>query len=100
MAATARVNVAATMFVLARLTDSVRVQPSDFRKARADAVADELNKKYANKVVHQLGLCICLFDLVSVGDPLVVPGDGCIHSKGPQRARHMAPAASGSHATL
>ena len=70
------------MFILSKLSDSVRVQPADFRKQRADAIADELNKKYANKVVHQVGLCISLFDVISVGDPIVVPGDGCIHTKG------------------
>jgi len=70
------------MFILTKLSDSVRVQPADFRKARVDAIADELNKKYANKVVHQVGLCICLFDVLEMGDPAVVPGDGCIHSKG------------------
>ena len=79
------------MFVLATLRDSVRVQPASFRKARAEAIADELNKKYANKVVHQVGLCISLFDVTSVGDPMVVPGDGCIHSKGRKQTRRAIP---------
>ena len=38
------------MFLLAKLTDSVRIMPADFRKRLTDAVTDELNKKYSNKV--------------------------------------------------
>ncbi|KCV72822.1 hypothetical protein, variant [Fonticula alba] len=69
------------MFVLVKFSDSVRIAPADFRKKLSDAVIDELNKKYANKVVKRVGLCISLFELHSVGDPLVVPADGCTHVK-------------------
>ena len=30
-------------------------------------MAEELDKKYANKVLPDLGLCICTFDFVNVG---------------------------------
>lgn len=38
------------MFVLAELKDIVRVLPSNFKFKLNDVVADELNRKLANKV--------------------------------------------------
>lgn len=38
------------MFVLAELKDTVRVLPSNFKYKLNDIVADELNRKLANKV--------------------------------------------------
>jgi DNA-directed RNA polymerase III subunit RPC8 len=73
------------MFVLAVLSDSVRVPPADLRRPRTEAVADALHRKYANCVVPNVGLCICLYDLGAIGDALVVPGDGCMHMRGAAR---------------
>ena len=41
----------------------------------------ELNKKYANKVVYELGLCIALFDIKKIEDSYVFPGDGSSHTR-------------------
>jgi len=41
-----------------------------------------LNKKYANKVLINVGLCICVFDLVEAGEGKVRYGDGCLWHKG------------------
>lgn len=38
------------MFVLVEMADTVRIPPWDFDKPLKDAVAEELNKKLANKV--------------------------------------------------
>lgn len=38
------------MFVLAELKDTVRVLPSNFGCKLNDVIADELNRKLANKV--------------------------------------------------
>ncbi|KAJ3116803.1 DNA-directed RNA polymerase III subunit rpc25 [Phlyctochytrium bullatum] len=59
------------MFELVTLNDHVRVHPRDFGKTRPVAVTDELNVKYANKVKHDVGLCICVFDILSLGDGIV-----------------------------
>ncbi len=60
------------MFLIATLEDNVRVLPADFAKVPSAAVTDELNKKYANKVVHGLGLGIRVFDIASISDPIVL----------------------------
>ncbi|EGF81868.1 hypothetical protein BATDEDRAFT_86925 [Batrachochytrium dendrobatidis JAM81] len=59
------------MFVLSILTDIVRVLPKDFYKGQEDAIVDELNFKYANKVLHNVGLCISVYDLTKASDPVV-----------------------------
>lgn len=41
-----------------------------------------LNKKYANRVLHDVGLCICVFDLAEAGEGKVRYGDGCLWHKG------------------
>ena len=70
------------MFQLAVLRDTVRVAPSCFGKDFQQAIIDELNGKYANRIVHSLGLCICIFDLVKIDDPIVHPGEGAAIVKG------------------
>lgn len=38
------------MFVLVEMVDTVRISPWDFQRQINEAVAEELNKKLANKV--------------------------------------------------
>jgi DNA-directed RNA polymerase III subunit RPC8 len=46
------------------------------------ALIAELNKKYANRVQLDVGLCICVFDLSAAGEGKVRYGDGCLWYKG------------------
>ncbi|KAH0505474.1 DNA-directed RNA polymerase III subunit RPC8 [Microtus ochrogaster] len=69
------------MFVLVEMVDTVRIPPWQFERKLNDSVAEELNKKLANKVVYNVGLCICLFDITKLEDAYVFPGDGASHTK-------------------
>lgn len=64
------------MFQIATLVDSVRVAPKNFGKEFQLAITDELNSKYSNKIVANLGLCVCVFDLVEIEDPIIHPNEG------------------------
>lgn len=64
------------MFVLTELKSTVKVDPSQFNKSLADVSKNELNKKLANKVLHNLGLCISFREVVSFGDSCLLPVDG------------------------
>nr|XP_036862044.1 DNA-directed RNA polymerase III subunit RPC8 [Manis javanica] len=70
------------MFVLVEMVDTVRIPPWQFERKLNDSIAEELNKKLANKVVYSVGLCICLFDITKLEDAYVFPGDGASHTKG------------------
>ncbi|XP_078347084.1 DNA-directed RNA polymerase III subunit RPC8-like [Oculina patagonica] len=68
------------MFVLAEMKDTVRVKPWHFGVDLREAISTKLNKKLANKVVHNVGLCIVLHDITSIGDSYLFPGDGSSHT--------------------
>uniref|UniRef100_T1GDA6 DNA-directed RNA polymerase III subunit RPC8 n=1 Tax=Megaselia scalaris TaxID=36166 RepID=T1GDA6_MEGSC len=68
------------MFVLAELKDTIRITPEQFSLKLTEAIQDEINRKLANKVLLNVGLCISLKDLVSIGDSLILPGDGSSHT--------------------
>ncbi|ODQ66550.1 hypothetical protein NADFUDRAFT_45986 [Nadsonia fulvescens var. elongata DSM 6958] len=69
------------MFVLSKFSDLIRVKPQDFNKSTSDALEDEINTKYANKVVQNVGLCICLYDIHTIDEGLIKPGDGAVYIK-------------------
>ncbi|EJD07480.1 uncharacterized protein FOMMEDRAFT_143872 [Fomitiporia mediterranea MF3/22] len=66
------------MFVLSTIKDTVALQPSTFALPAEQAIINELNKKYANRVLHDVGLCICVFDIAQAGEGKVRYGDGCL----------------------
>lgn len=69
------------MYVLAEMKDIVHVKPWQFNQDLRVVIENELNLKFANKVVYELGLCIALFDLKHIDDSYVFPGDGCSHTR-------------------
>ncbi|KAJ7156854.1 polymerase III polypeptide H [Mycena crocata] len=69
------------MFNLAILKDTVAVHPSDFGGPQEQAITAELNKKYANRILHDVGLCICVFDITQAGEGKVRYGDGFLWYK-------------------
>ncbi|XP_062588600.1 DNA-directed RNA polymerase III subunit RPC8-like [Saccostrea cucullata] len=68
------------MFVLAEMKDTIRIPPWLFHIKFNDAVIEALNKKLANKVVHNVGLCIALWDITKLEDSYIFPGDGASHT--------------------
>mmetsp|Transcript_27387 Transcript_27387/g.73733 ORF Transcript_27387/g.73733 Transcript_27387/m.73733 type:complete len:298 (-) Transcript_27387:225-1118(-) len=67
------------MFQLVIVEDTVKIHPSEFNKPRAEAIVVAVNAKYANKVVLDTGLCIQVYDLVSLGDAFLYPGSAAQH---------------------
>lgn len=62
--------------------DTISLPPSHFGLPPLVALEAEANKKYANRVVLDVGLAICVFDFVKVGEGVVHYGDGCYWYKG------------------
>ena len=42
---------------------------------------DQIDIKFANKVILDVGLCISLFDFLEIGDPYVYPAEGSAHQR-------------------
>jgi DNA-directed RNA polymerase III subunit RPC8 len=59
----------------------VRVSPEMLTDncALAEVVKLELNKRFANKVIHEAGLCVCVFDVLEMGDAYILAGDAGAH---------------------
>ena len=74
------------MFVVSLIRDVIKVQPADFNKSilifswlqilyiiefyftdRIEALTDEIDRKYCNKVIDDVGLCICCYDIQKIG---------------------------------
>lgn len=70
------------MFILSELEDTVKIVPNDFKKGDNSAITDVLNEKYANKVVQEVGLCICIHDVLHTSEGFILYGDGCSYIKG------------------
>ena len=64
------------------MTDTVRLPPHEFGVDFQKALEKTLNKKFSNKVILDVGLCVCLYDFVKIGDSFLLPGDGATHTKG------------------
>lgn len=64
------------MFVLSTIKDKIPVHPQHFSIPAAEAITAEVNKKYANRVLDGVGVCICAFDLARVSEGKVRYGDG------------------------
>ncbi|OXV07142.1 hypothetical protein Egran_05093 [Elaphomyces granulatus] len=67
------------MFLLTTISDLVQIAPEDFAKFSAVAIEDNINEKYANKVIQETGLCICFYDLLESSDGLIGHGTGLVN---------------------
>jgi len=67
------------MFILTKIADLVQIAPEDFSKDAAQAIEDNINAKYANKVIQKIGLCICLYDLLDASEGLIGHGNGLVN---------------------
>lgn len=69
------------MFVLAKFKDIIRVPASQLGQPIEKVLAEELNIRFANKVVLNVGLVICLHDILEIGESHIYCGDGAIHTR-------------------
>lgn len=68
------------MFIVSEMRNIVRIPPDLFHLNLKDAVTIELNKKLANKVVLNVGLCICMWNIEKIEESFLFPGDGASHT--------------------
>ncbi|PWN91178.1 hypothetical protein FA10DRAFT_249354 [Acaromyces ingoldii] len=72
------------MFNLSLIHDTIRIPPSSFSPNASESVKPiqrAINAKYANRILPDVGLCVSLFDLVSVDEGRVKWGDGCLYHR-------------------
>ncbi|XP_050434795.1 DNA-directed RNA polymerase III subunit RPC8 [Adelges cooleyi] len=69
------------MFIVSEFEEVVKVQPSHLEDDQVSRTIIYLNSMLANKVVMNVGLCLSLFDILEIGDPIIYPGEGAYFSK-------------------
>lgn len=64
------------MFTLAVINDDIAVHPADFRDEFRLRLRRQIQNKYVDRIIPNVGLCIEFYDFVEIKDALVYPGDG------------------------
>ncbi|KAF2481127.1 RNA polymerase III subunit Rpc25-domain-containing protein [Neohortaea acidophila] len=67
------------MYLLVSLTDVVQIHPTDFNKPGYRAIEDFINAKYADKVIHKVGLCVAFHSIISTSEGLIGHGTGIVN---------------------
>lgn len=57
----------------------IQIKPQDFAKPSAQAIKDVVNEKYSNKIVPGVGLCLCMWDLLTATEGLIGHGTGLVN---------------------
>ena len=68
------------MFIVAEVEDDVCIRPGYFGNEE-EAVDIELSKKYANKVIREVGLIVSVLSVDEIEEGFVYPGQGSCYSK-------------------
>ncbi|KAL9658512.1 hypothetical protein ABK040_006052 [Willaertia magna] len=61
------------MFITTVIRDTVILKPQFFHKDHISAIEDEIHFRYCNKILPDVGLCIGIYDFISIGDPSIYP---------------------------
>ncbi|KAF2270494.1 DNA-directed RNA polymeras-like protein III 25 kDa polypeptide [Lojkania enalia] len=67
------------MFILTTIEDLVQIKPQEFARPSIQAIKDSINAKYANKVIHNIGLCVSMWDLLNASEGLIGQGTGLVN---------------------
>eukprot|EP00802_Teleaulax_amphioxeia_P015420 Tamp_15510.p1 GENE.Tamp_15510~~Tamp_15510.p1 ORF type:complete len:223 (+),score=66.98 Tamp_15510:110-778(+) len=67
------------MFILVKMKDAIPIPAHHLDKPRAVAVSHQIEEKYCNRVLLENGLCICLYELLDLGDGLIYQSDASVH---------------------
>ncbi len=69
------------MFYLMEVEDHVRVEPKHFGLLTHEAIEEQLNESYVDKVSKELGFVISVVSVDRVEDGVIIPGDGAAFYK-------------------
>ncbi|CAL5223770.1 g6335 [Coccomyxa viridis] len=67
------------MFFICDVEDKIRVDPGDLGRPLLDAVTSVIEQLYIDKVLHDLGLVITIYDILSIEGGFIYPSDGAAH---------------------
>ena len=65
-----------------KIADLVQIAPSQFDKQSRISIENNINAKYANRVIQKIGLCVCMYDLLWASEGLIGHGTGMVNVNG------------------
>lgn len=76
------------MFKIVIIKSIVEVKPDDFSQDEEEYILNYLNSKFCDqvkyyllkKVIHNVGLFMCVFEIIDVNLPFVFPGEGSYYT--------------------
>ena len=67
------------MYVLAVIQDKLKILPEQFDRDTSEVLIEQIDIKYSNKVLLDVGLCVGFYDFLEVQEAYVYPGEGSCH---------------------
>ena len=67
------------MFYELEVRGHIRVPPSSFAEETKDAVLKKLNETFQSYISKDLGIVIGVSEVLSIGDGVIIPGDGAAY---------------------
>ena len=67
------------MYYIYNVKDTFKMPPDQFGEDIAKVAASVLQKKYEGMIDKDMGVIVCVFDIGSVSDGIVYPGDPATH---------------------
>jgi len=68
------------MYKLVKLEDIVRIPPDRFKDDQKEVVTDILREQYEGKWDKELGMVLCVQDVLEIGEGRVIHGDGASYN--------------------
>ena len=67
------------MFYELEVKGHIRVSPSSFAEGTKESVLKRLNEKFDGYISKDLGIVIGVSEVISIGDGVIIPGDGAVY---------------------
>lgn len=67
------------MFYEVEIKGHIRLPPSSFEMNTKEAILKRLNEQFENFISKELGFVIAVSEIISVGDGIIIPGDGAAY---------------------
>jgi len=67
------------MFYEVEVKSHIRVPPSKFKNDIKTSILESLNSHFSNFISKDLGIIICVSEVISIGDGVLIPGDGAAY---------------------
>ncbi len=67
------------MFQILILEDKLKLLPDQFSRDLLNVLEEQIEAKYCNKILPDVGFCVGLYDFVHIGDQFVYPAEGAAH---------------------